>query len=70
MSYELRRVPLAPEMYAFEAEIRRNQGLVAGRNAKHRTVIADTFYNRASLTSNCRSLARESPNLRNQFFFR
>jgi hypothetical protein len=48
MSYELRRMPLAPEMDAFQAEVGGDQGLVACTNAKHRAVVPDTGYDGTS----------------------
>jgi len=61
MSNKLRRVPLAPEMHAFEAEVGRDQGLVAGRNAKHGAIVAYTCDNGPS-NGSCRPFAREMPN--------
>jgi hypothetical protein len=61
MSYELRRMPLAPEMDAFQAEVGGDQGLVACRNAKHRAVIANAGDDKTSLVAR-QAFTRKPPN--------
>ena len=41
MPRHLRRVPVAPEMYAFQAEIGRDQQFVTGRRTQHCAIVAD-----------------------------
>lgn len=61
MPYELWRVPLSPEMHTFQAEVGRDQGIVARRNAQHGTVVANTSDNSTRLIP-CRPRAHKSPN--------
>lgn len=77
MADRLRGVPFAPKMYAFQAEISRNQQIGAGRRAQHSTVIADPgdqasaaeFRQQFSLHDNFRQLCTEVGNPRNQRSF-
>ena len=41
MAHGIGRMPLAPEMYVFQAEVGGDQRLVSPRKRQHRTVVAD-----------------------------
>jgi hypothetical protein len=49
MTNRLRRVPLAPEVDAFKAEVSCYQRFVTGRNAEYGAVVADSGDNPTAL---------------------
>jgi hypothetical protein len=49
MTDRFRRVPLAPKMHAFQAEVGCYQRFVTGGNAENRAVVADSDDNPTAL---------------------